>query len=135
MIQFPCTQLNSKSVSPPHCTYRAQHQLCGLTIFQVIAVATENTKLYGSFDRYNNISSPNAVVSVYIRVFKESALRPILSSSCDVSLYICVYICMSPPHAIFFEASHWSSDHMIRSRPLIGQPSLREIRQGSGSCV
>ena len=27
-------------------------------------------------------------------------------------------------HAIFFEASHWPSDHMTRSRPLIGQPSF-----------
>ena len=27
---------------------------------------------------------------------------------------------MSPSHAIFFEASHWPSDHMTRSRPLIG---------------
>ena len=25
-----------------------------------------------------------------------------------------------PSHAIFFEASRWPSDHMIRSRPLIG---------------
>ena len=30
---------------------------------------------------------------------------------------------MSPPHPIFFKASHWLSDHMISSRPLIGQPS------------
>ena len=29
---------------------------------------------------------------------------------------------MSPPHAIFFEASHWPSDHTISSRTLIGQP-------------
>ena len=28
---------------------------------------------------------------------------------------------MSPHNAIFFEASHWPSDHMIRSRPLIGR--------------
>ena len=28
----------------------------------------------------------------------------------------------SPPHAIVFEASHWPSDHMISSRPLIGKP-------------
>ena len=31
-----------------------------------------------------------------------------------------VCVCLSPCHATFFEASHWSSDHMIRSRPLIG---------------
>ena len=29
---------------------------------------------------------------------------------------------MSPPHVIYFEASHWPSDHMISSRPFIGQP-------------
>ena len=26
---------------------------------------------------------------------------------------------MSPPHVIYFNASHWPSDHMISSRPLI----------------
>ena len=31
-------------------------------------------------------------------------------------------VCLSPPHAIFFEASNWPSDHMIRSRPQIGYP-------------
>ena len=35
---------------------------------------------------------------------------------------------MSPSHAIFFEASHWLSDHMISLRPLIGQPSFPEGR-------
>ena len=34
---------------------------------------------------------------------------------------------MSPSHAIFFEASHWSSYNMNRSRPLIGQPSFPTI--------
>ena len=29
----------------------------------------------------------------------------------------------SPFHVIFFEASHWPSGHMIRSRPLINRPS------------
>ena len=32
---------------------------------------------------------------------------------------VCLNVClMSPSHAIFFEASHSSSDHMTRSRPL-----------------
>ena len=36
-------------------------------------------------------------------------------------------LCMvSPPHAVFFEASHWPSRHMIRSRPVIGRPSARK---------
>ena len=29
---------------------------------------------------------------------------------------------LSPPNAIFFKASNWPSDHMIRSWPLIGWP-------------
>ena len=33
-------------------------------------------------------------------------------------------ICLSPFHVIFFEASHWPSGHMIRSRLLIGRPSM-----------
>ena len=59
-----------------------------------------------------------------ISVFKELALRPILSWSRDVSLYIYIYIYLSVHlstfYVNFFEASHWPSGHMIRSRPLIG---------------
>ena len=36
-------------------------------------------------------------------------------------------VCLSPFHAFFFEASHWPSHHMTRSRPLIGQPSFPTI--------
>ena len=37
----------------------------------------------------------------------------------------CIYVvCMSPAREIYSEASHWPSDHMTRSRPLIGQPSF-----------
>ena len=49
---------------------------------------------------------------------------PSWSSSRDVRLlssWTCC--CLSPSHAIFFEASHWPCDHMIGSRPLIGQLS------------
>ena len=82
-----------------------------------------------------------------LSIFKQLALTPILSQSRNVSL--CIYVpfscnfhqlgrlgrvglvvamsvccrCLSPSHAIFFEASHWPCDHMISSRPLIGQPS------------
>ena len=35
---------------------------------------------------------------------------------------VCMSVCAVPFHAIFFEASHWPSDHMISLRPLIGQP-------------
>ena len=36
---------------------------------------------------------------------------------------MCIYVWMSPPHVFFFQASHWPSDSMISSRPLIGQSS------------
>ena len=55
----------------------------------------------------------------YFYIFTESALGPLRSSSRDV----CLHVGMSPPHAIYFKASHWPSDHMISSRPVIGQPS------------
>ena len=36
---------------------------------------------------------------------------------------VCGSVCLSAPSsAVFFEASHWPSGHMTRSRPLIGQP-------------
>ena len=34
-----------------------------------------------------------------------------------------VFLCICPFSCNFFEASHWPSGHMIRSRPLIGRPS------------
>ena len=46
----------------------------------------------------------------------------IWSRSRDVRPYVCCIL--SPSDAIFFEASHWPSDHMISLRPLIGQPSF-----------
>ena len=42
--------------------------------------------------------------------------EPIRPSSCDVRVFVC------PLSMQFFYASHWPSDHMISSRPLIGQP-------------
>ena len=34
---------------------------------------------------------------------------------------VCLCVCLSAPSgAVFFEASHWLSGHMISSRPLIG---------------
>ena len=43
---------------------------------------------------------------------------PSWSSSRDVRPFSVPFSCN------FFEASHWPSDHMITSRPLIGQPSF-----------
>ena len=60
-------------------------------------------------------------------IFIESAhwADSIIESRCP---YVCLSVCLSVPfHAIFFEASHWPSDHMTRSRPLIGQPSFPTI--------
>ena len=42
----------------------------------------------------------------------------------SVCLSVCQYVCgYVPSRAVFFEASHWSSGHMISSRPVIGPPS------------
>ena len=38
---------------------------------------------------------------------------------------------LSFPHVIFFKASHWPSDQMVRSRPLIGQSELCLIDKNS----
>ena len=49
-------------------------------------------------------------------IFTNSALwaELVIESTCP-SVYL-----MSPSNAIFFEASHWPSGHMIRCRPLVG---------------
>ena len=46
--------------------------------------------------------------------------RPLGSFGLVVAMSIYEYICLYPPHAIFFYAFIWPSDHMISSRPLIG---------------
>ena len=46
----------------------------------------------------------------------------------SVYLSVCLFV---PFSCYFFEASHWPSDPMISSRPLIGQPSLTtKLSQG-----
>ena len=55
-------------------------------------------------------------------IFKESALGRFFHRVAMSVIYLSV--CLSPSHAIIFEASHWPSGHMIRSRPLIGRPPL-----------
>ena len=65
-------------------------------------------------------------------IFTESALRLLQSSSCDVCPYVCIkpakYLVSFPCY--FFKTSHWLSDHMIRSSPLIG---LWELCLGENS--
>ena len=61
-------------------------------------------------------------VTQVVEIFKESALGRFFHR---VAMSVYVFICFpSPFHVIFFEASHWPSGHMIRSRPLIGRPPL-----------
>ena len=44
----------------------------------------------------------------------------VIESPCP---FVCLCVCVSAPSvAVFFEASDWPCDHMISSRPLIGQP-------------
>ena len=60
-------------------------------------------------------------------VFYFHQLGPLGRVGLVVEYSVCLFICVSPFHAIFFEACHWSSDHMTRSRSLIGQPSFPTI--------
>ena len=55
-----------------------------------------------------------------LTIFIESSF----SKSRCLLMCLYVYIYMSPHHVIVSEASHRPSDHLISSRPLIGQPSL-----------
>ena len=52
-----------------------------------------------------------------------------------MSIYLSIY--MSPSHVIYFEASHWPSDHMISSRPLIGHSTGGQnwVHQHNNICV
>ena len=47
---------------------------------------------------------------------------PSWSVSCDVYMCVCTHIFHFNFQLFFFEAFHWPSYHMIRSRPLIGHP-------------
>ena len=77
--------------------------------------------------QYIGVETEFAVMSVLLAIFIESAhwVDSIIESRCPC---VCVSVCLSVPfNAIFFEASYWPSDHMTRSRPLIGQPSFPTI--------
>ena len=52
-----------------------------------------------------------------------------------VCFFVSLYLCLSPFHVIFLEASHWSSHHMTRSRPFIGQPSFPPKKSCYGQCL
>ena len=55
-------------------------------------------------------------------------LGPLGQVGLVVDMSVCLSVCLSPSHAIFFEASYWPSGHMISSRPLIGHsPSLPNL--------
>ena len=54
-----------------------------------------------------------------VQIFHQ--LGPLGRVGLVVAKSVCVlFVCLSPSHAIFFEASHLPSGHMIISRPLIG---------------
>ena len=55
-------------------------------------------------------------------IFTESA--PLGGFSYRVAMSMCA---SAPLGAVFYEAFHWPSGHMISSRPLIGPPSLPPI--------
>ena len=67
----------------------------------------------------------------YSSILHFSPTRPhwaelVIESPCPS---VCVCVCLSAPSgAVFFEASHWPSDQMTRSRPLIGPPSLPPLK-------
>ena len=51
-----------------------------------------------------------------------------------VRLSVCLFVCRSvcAIRCSFFEAAHWSSDHMTRSLPLISQPQFGPLERGKG---
>ena len=76
-----------------------------------------------SYDKILKIQQRNVHIYSWLtsikNIFKDSALGRFFHR---VAMSVCQRICLSPSLAIFFEASHWPSGHMIRSRPLIGRP-------------
>ena len=52
----------------------------------------------------------------------------VIESRCP---FMYIYLDMSPPDVTFFEASHWPSDHMISSRPLIYIPGNKLFFMGN----
>ena len=67
---------------------------------------------------------------------KFSLNRPLDCFGLVVAMSVRMYVSggpgiLSPSHAIFFKASHWPSDHMIRFRPLIGLSNLCPIDENS----
>ena len=45
-----------------------------------------------------------------------------------VAKCVCVFVCLAPSHAIFFQAFHWPCDHKIRMRDLLIVRSQANIR-------
>ena len=55
--------------------------------------------------------------TMWIRIFTNSA--PLGRVSHRVAMSVCLSVCLRHWVQFFFKASHWPSDHMTRSRPLI----------------
>ena len=107
-----CTAKLSFTFVPPYC----QGNLHRFLLVEEIARNSETTEII-----------PTCSIFIFQRWFSKN--RPFadsfIESRCQFiykSIYISMYL--SPSHVIFFEASHWPSGHMIRSRPLIGRPPL-----------
>ena len=66
-------------------------------------------------------------IYIYINFHQLRLSGPSWSKSRHVHLCVCLSGCLRHRVQFFFEASHWSSDHMTISRPLIGQSSFPNI--------
>ena len=66
---------------------------------------------------WNSLLPKKAIIPSFHRISPLGRFGRVVEMSVD--------ICVCPrSHVIFFEASHWPSDHRISLRPLIGQPSF-----------
>ena len=72
--------------------------------------------------------NPAFVVLVHVTIctlqLKFQRIGPLADSFIESQCpSVCVFVCLSPPHAIFFEASYWPSDHIGAAiQPLNGRP-------------
>ena len=57
-----------------------------------------------------------SIVSFQLSDISFHRIGPLGRFGLVVAMCICLYVYMSPSHAIFFEASHWPTGHMTRSQ-------------------
>ena len=100
-------------------------RLCQFYKSCVVAVlcrlAHSRNLVFGEADRMCKVTEKSTITFQKARTLMYfQRIGPLADSFIE---WQCLCVDMSPPHVIYFEASHWPSDHMISSRPLIGQPS------------